>query len=115
MLKTKSQAEKDARQIVNKWAAGATAGSWVPGSTFFLSAADYMMIRKVAHAYGVDNYDQEAACAAVAGSFVGKSLVELLSFIPGPGWIAKAFIAGGITKAMGDATISYFGGLTPYK
>jgi uncharacterized protein (DUF697 family) len=102
-----AQAEVRAREAVNRWMAGAAAVSWVPGSTLVIGAADFAMIRAVAKAFEVEEYDMEAVVGAVGASATGKLLAESLSFIPVAGWIAKAAIAGGITKAMGEAVIAY--------
>lgn len=103
-----NDAEKKARSIVNKWSAGATAVGWVPGSMLALGAADFAMIQQVAETFEVKKYSTEQVVAMVSASFGGKLLVEGLSFIPGPGWLLKAAVAGGVTKSMGEATIKYF-------
>ena len=114
-MKTLSQAETEAREIVNKWAAGATAVSWVPFSSIVLSGADVVMVAKVASAFQVEGYNVEKVIATAAAGTAGRWLAEGLSFIPGPGWIAKAIIAGSITKGMGEAVIVYFRGESALK
>jgi uncharacterized protein (DUF697 family) len=115
MAVTFEEATDNARSLVNKWTAGAAAVSWVPGSTLVLGFADYAMIRAVAEAYGVDTYDKEAVVGVITAASSGKLAVELLSFIPVFGWIAKAGIAAGITKAVGEAVINYFQERSPYR
>ena len=113
MNKTKSDGERQARAIVNKWVAGAAAVSWVPGSTFVLGAADYAMIRAVATAFEVMQFDHEAAVGVIACCTTGKLVAELLDFVPGFGWLVKAMIAAGITKGAGEAVIGYFAARSP--
>jgi uncharacterized protein (DUF697 family) len=107
-MKTLRQAEQEAKDIVNKWAAGATAVSWVPFSSIVLTGADVMMVARVAAAFEVEGYSVEKATATAAASTGGRWLAEACSFVPGPGWFVKAIIAGGVTKAMGEAVIAYF-------
>lgn len=112
-MSPKAIAERQAREIVNKWTVVAGTFSWVPGSTLVLGAADIKMVNDVAVAFGVQGVAAESVFAAVGASMTGKGLVEVLSFFPGPGWIAKGLIASGITKATGEAVISYFRALSP--
>jgi uncharacterized protein (DUF697 family) len=114
-MKTLLQAEKEAREIVNKWAAGATAVSWVPFSAIVLSGADVVMVSSVAAAFEVEGYNVQKVIATAAAGTTGRWLAESLSFIPGPGWIAKAIIAGSITKGMGEGVIAYFRGESALK
>ena len=44
----------------------------------------------------------------VLGGATGLAASEMLSFVPIAGWAAKAAIAGGIRKGMGEAVINYF-------
>lgn len=114
-MKTLAQAENEARDIVNAWVAGATAVSWVPFSNIVLGGADVVMVKSVALAFEVEGYSLQQVMATVAAGTTGRWLSQALSFIPGPGWIAKAIIAGGITKAMGEAVIKYFRGESALK
>lgn len=52
-MRTKTEAETQAREIVNNWIAGAALTGWIPGSTIFLGAGDILMIRQVADTLGV--------------------------------------------------------------
>lgn len=108
------EAEEKARKIVNNWVAGAAAVSWVPGSTLVLGVADFAMIRAVAKAFGVQEFNMEAVVATIGAGAVGKVAVEGLSFIPIFGWALKAAIAAGVTKGVGEATIKYFKDRSPY-
>lgn len=114
-MKSLIQAEKEAKEIVNNWSIGATAVSWVPFSAIVLGGADALMIKGVAAAFEVTGYDPQKVGATVAASISGRWLAETLSFIPGPGWIVKAIIAGGVTKGMGEGVIAYFRGQWPLK
>jgi uncharacterized protein (DUF697 family) len=107
-LKTLQQAEREAKEIVRKWSTGVMAVSWVPFSSIVLTGADVMMVARVAAAFEVEGYSLEKATATAAASTGGRWLAEACSFVPGPGWIVKAIIAGGVTKAMGEAVIAYF-------
>lgn len=108
-------AERKAVGIVNKWAATATAVSWIPGSNFAFSVADYAMIEGVAKAFRVENFQKEAVVSAVGSGATGKTLLlELLSFIPGPGWAIKAAVSGSMAKGLGESVIAYFKKRSPY-
>lgn len=110
---TRRAAEIQARTAVDQWSAAAVAISWLPGSTFGLAAADMSMIRNVAGCFGVGNFDTEAAVATIAASATGRYAAELLVFAGPLGLMIKAAIAAGITKAVGEKTISYFRNLSP--
>jgi hypothetical protein len=112
-MTTKETAEQQAREIVNKWTIVAAGCSWIPGSTLLLGAADIKMVNDVASSFAVQGVAAESVFAAVGASMTGKGLVEVLSFFPGPGWVAKGIIASGITKATGEAVITYFRALSP--
>lgn len=107
-MATLQEAEKAARNAVNAWSAGATAVSWVPGSSYVLGAADYLMVKQVALAFDVEEYDTVAAIGPAAGGVLGRIAVEALSLVPVAGWLGKAIIAGTITKAIGESVIAYF-------
>jgi uncharacterized protein (DUF697 family) len=116
-MKTKSQAESEARGVVSDWAAGAALTGWIPGSSFFLAAADTVMIRQVADAFGVGVFDMNVVVAHLGGivaSAIGGSIAsEVLGLIPVFGWLAKS--AGMAAKAaiIGEATIEYFREVSP--
>jgi uncharacterized protein (DUF697 family) len=65
------------------------------------------MINDVANIFEVRGVTAEQVLAVVGASVTGKTAAEALSFIPGPGWIAKGVVATGITKALGQAVIKY--------
>lgn len=110
---TLEEAEKKARVAVKNWTITATAVSWIPGSSIVLGGADLMLIKNVADAFEVKDYDVVTAMGATGAAAGGKMLAESCSIVPVAGWIAKAVIAGGITKALGEALITYFKGQSP--
>ena len=116
-MRTRAQAEKQARKIVDNWVAGAVLTGWIPGSSFFLAAADTVMIRQVADAFGVGVIDMDAIAAHLGGliaSAVGGSLAtELLGAIPLVGWAAKSLGMAAKAQLIGEAVIEYFHDLSP--
>ncbi len=115
-MTTLGEAEAMARRRVNAWTAGAVAIGWVPGSMFALAAADVEICREVADCFGVKHWSAEAVSTAVGASVVGKVVAgEALSFVPVLGWAIKSAVAGGITKAVGEAIIEYFRSRSPYQ
>jgi uncharacterized protein (DUF697 family) len=114
-MKSLSQAESEARKVLNAWSAGAATVGWVPGSMFALAAADAKIVSDIAKAFGVTQYSIEEITAAVGASVTGKVVAgELLSFFPGWGWAIKSGVAAGVTKGMGEAMIKYFKKRSPY-
>jgi hypothetical protein len=105
--RTLAIADADAKKIVNQWVWVTGSVSWVPGSTFVLSGLDMKLYSDVAHAYQVTAYSVEGVIAAIAGGLTGRGFSELLSFAPPIGWIVKAGIAAGVTKAIGEIVIQY--------
>lgn len=113
-MKTKLMAMQDASDIVNKYVAGAAAVGWIPGSTFILSPGDLAMISQVASCFNVTSYAVEEVAGAVLAETTGRFVSDfLLSLIPIAGWIVKAGVAAGITKALGEATIHYMWARSP--
>lgn len=113
MSTTLEEAEKKARVVVKNWSIAATAVSWIPGSAIVLSGADIVLIKNVADAFEVKDYNVVAAIGATGAAAGGKMLAESCSVVPIAGWIAKAVIAGSITKALGEGLIAYFKGQSP--
>jgi hypothetical protein len=112
--KTLAEAEKEARRIVNAWALGAAAISWVPGSTFALAGINSKLVKDIADAFGVETYSLKEIVAAVAPAFLWTAPGEVLSFFPGLGWAVKAGIAVVVAKGTGEAIIKYFMAKSPY-
>ncbi len=48
MFQTLQDADREARQLVDRWTADVALTGWIPGSAFFLTPADTAMIHKVA-------------------------------------------------------------------
>lgn len=108
MIATKSDAEKKARELVNKWCAGATVAGLIPGAGLVLTAGDYVLAKNVANIFGVVDTNAESTMAAIAGSFAGRAAAAVLSFIPG----INAAVAGVTTKAVGEAVINHYKSLS---
>lgn len=109
MARSLAAAEKEARSIVNKWALGAGAISFLPGATLLLGGADIKMIRDVAASFEVRSYNVEEISAAIAATFAGRVAADgLLSFVPVVGWAVKAGVAASVTKGAGEIVIRYF-------
>jgi uncharacterized protein (DUF697 family) len=116
MTKTLHQAEKEAHQIVDRWAVTATGAAWIPfAACVTLSAAEITMISQVADIFGVTDYAVEQIFALIGANIAGHLAVDtLLSFIPGPGWAAKAVIAAVVVKIVGETVITFFKEKSPY-
>lgn len=110
-----AEAERRARRRVHAWTIGAVAVGWVPGSMLALAAGDVKLCREVAACFGVEHWSAESVSAAIGASIAGKVVAgEALSLIPVFGWAVKSVVAGGITKAVGEAIIAYFKTQSPY-
>ncbi len=116
-MKTLQQAEDAARTIVNRWTATQAVAGWIPGSSLIFTGTDLVMINQVATAFEVRAFDPKAVAASVGGA-VGSSLAanvisEGVGIIPVIGWAVKSAMMGGKAKAIGEAVIAYFRGLSP--
>jgi uncharacterized protein (DUF697 family) len=106
---TQDNAEREARRLVNRWAAAAAGIGWAPVSSLALAALDAKLVNDVAKAFDVKSYKLEEVTAAVGASVAGKLVAtEALSIFPGVGWALKAAVAGVVTKMTGEALITYF-------
>jgi hypothetical protein len=117
VAKTKSEAEREANEIVENWVGAALLTGWAPGSAVFLTGADMIMTRQVADAFGVGVFNEKALANAL-GTAVGSTLVntiiaELSGLIPGAGPVMKSGMMGAKAKLIGEATIEYFKDLSP--
>ncbi|HEX8242917.1 MAG TPA: hypothetical protein VF541_05465 [Longimicrobium sp.] len=116
-MRTKQEARKQAEEIVSDWAAGAVLTGWIPGSALFLAGADMIMTRKVADAFGVGTFDEDALAAviggALSGGFAGAVIGEGVGWIPFVGWAVKSAMMGAKAKLLGNTVIDYFYGLSP--
>ena len=114
MTKTLQDADREARQLVNNWTTGAALTGWIPGSAFFLTAADTAMIHQVASAYDVSAFDmqnvQSVLTGAVASAIAGGVISEVIGLIPVVGWAVKSAAMAGKAKVIGEEVIKYFRG-----
>lgn len=107
----KRQAKEEARSAINKWAIGFAAVAWIPGSHYVMTGGDLTMVIQVGSIYGVDLDRTEAAAifTTIAAPLIGSKVAHsLLDFVPVVGWGIKSAVAAGVTKAVGEALISYF-------
>ena len=112
MSKTLQDADREAKKLVANWTTGAALTGWIPGSHFFLTAADTAMIHQVASAYDVSAFDMDhltGALGGVVGSAIAGGLIaEAVGLIPLVGWAVKSAGMAAKAKVIGDAVISYF-------
>ena len=66
MAKTLQDADREANKLVANWTTGAALTGWIPGSAFFLTAADTAMIHQVASAYEVSAFDMDHLTGTLA-------------------------------------------------
>jgi hypothetical protein len=112
MTKTLQDADREARQLVDNWTTGAALTGWIPGSSFFLTAADTAMIHQVASAYHVSAFDmqnvQSVLGGAVASAIAGGVISEVVGLIPVVGWAIKSAAMAAKAKVIGEEVIKYF-------
>lgn len=112
MSKTLQDADREARQLVANWTTGAALTGWIPGSAFFLTAADTAMIHQVANAYEISAFEMDhlsRTLSGVLGSAVAGGLIaETVGLIPLVGWAVKSAGMAAKAKVIGDAVIKYF-------
>lgn len=112
MDKTLQDADREARQLVDNWTTGAALTGWIPGSGFFLTAADTAMIHQVASAYEVSAFDMENVQSilggAVASAIAGGVISEVIGIIPVVGWAVKSAAMAAKAKVIGGEVIKYF-------
>ncbi len=112
MSKTLQDADREARQLVDNWTTGAALTGWIPGSSFFLTAADTAMIHQVASAYEVSAFDMENVQSvlggAVASAIAGGVISEVVGLIPVVGWAIKSAAMAAKAKVIGEEVIKYF-------
>jgi len=111
-VRTRAEAAARARTIVDRWAKTAYLTGWIPGAALALTAADAVMIRQVAAAFGIEVFDMESVKAHLGGllaSSVGGGLAsEVMGTIPVIGWIAKSVVLGLKAEGLGAGIIEYF-------
>ena len=112
MDKTLQDADREARQLVDNWTTGAALTGWIPGSAFFLTAADTAMIHQVASAYEVSAFDMENLQSilggAIASAIAGGLITEVIGIIPIVGWAIKSAAMAAKAKVIGGEVIKYF-------
>ena len=112
MAKTLQDADREARRLVANWTTGAALTGWIPGSAFFLTAADTAMIHQVASAYEVSAFDMDHLSGTLGGvvgsAIAGGVIAEVVGVIPLVGWAVKSAGMAAKAKVIGDAVISYF-------
>lgn len=109
--RTRAEAAAKAKRVVDRWAATAYLTGWIPGAALALTAADMVMIRQVAAAFGIARFDEEAVkghLRGLAASGFGAVAAELVGTVPVVGWIMKSGTLGVKAKALGQAVIDYF-------
>jgi hypothetical protein len=112
MTKTLQDADREARQLVDNWTTGAALTGWLPGSSFFLTAADTAMIHQVASAYEVSAFDMENLHSilggAIASALAGGIITEAIGIIPVIGWAIKSGVMAAKAKVIGETLTTYF-------
>ena len=112
MAKTLQDADRESRQLVANWTTGAALTGWIPGSAFFLTAADTAMIHQVASAYEISAFDMDHLTGTLGGvvgsAIAGGVIAEVVGVIPLVGWAVKSAAMAAKAKVIGDAVISYF-------
>jgi len=112
MPPTLQDADLEARRLVANWTTGAALTGWIPGSAFFLTAADTAMIHHVASAYRVGAFDMDnrlsTLTGAVASAIAGGIITEAVGLIPIVGWAVKSAAMAAKAKVIGDEVIRYF-------
>lgn len=115
--KTKAQSWVNGYAVTG---AGIVIAAVIPGSTSVaLMSLEATMCFHIGKIYRGSDYEWKEAVAvagavglaAVAGKLIA---LEALTLLPFAGWAAKAPIAGGIIKALGEAIISYYEKMEPY-
>jgi hypothetical protein len=119
MAKTLSQADAEAKKTVSNWVTGAALVGWMPTSSFWLTAADTMMIQQVATIYEVSAFDMEhltsTLTGAIASAVAGGVITEAVGLIPVVGWAIKSAAMATKAKVIGDTIIQYFRTRSPLK
>ena len=112
MSKSIQEADREARKLVTNWTTGAALTGWIPGSAFFLTAADTAMIHQVANAYGVNAFDMDHLLSTLSGTvgsaIAGGVIAEVVGVIPLVGWAVKSAAMAAKAKVIGEAVIKYF-------
>ena len=117
MTKTLKDADREAKKIVENWTTGAALTGWIPGSSFFLTAADTAMMHQVAAAYDVSSFDMEHLTSTLAGviasAITGGLITEVVGLIPIVGWAIKSAAMAAKAKVIGEEVMKYFRARSP--
>lgn len=117
MDKTLAEADVEAKKAVRTWTTGAALTGWIPGSMFFLTAADTAMINQVAAIYDVSAFDMEHLTSTLTGTIAsavaGGVISEVVGLIPVIGWAIKSAAMAKKAQVIGDAVTKYFRALSP--
>lgn len=106
-----------ARAWVNGYTAAGTGivvAAILPGTTSAaLMGIEVTMCYQIGKIYRSDKYTmQEAIAAARVVGLVAIAAqmiaLEALDFVPGPGWLVKGGVAGGVIKTLGEAVIKHY-------
>jgi uncharacterized protein (DUF697 family) len=106
-------AQDHARSLVHKYAVGAGAGSLLPlpGLWAAVTAAEAMLIKDIALAYGENlSRGDIAKLAALAGAKnIGvRVLADMALMFPAIGTLARVALLGGGVKGFGEVLIRHF-------
>jgi len=117
MTKTLEQADREAKKTVQNWTTGAALTGWIPGSSFFLTAADTAMIHQVAGIYEVSAFDMDhlfsTLAGAVASAIAGGLITEVVGLIPIVGWAIKSAAMAAKANVIGEEVMKYFRSRSP--
>ena len=112
MPKSLQDADREARKLVTNWTTGAALTGWIPGSAFFLTAADTAMIHQVSSAYEVNAFEMDhllsTLSGAVGSAIAGGVIAEAAGLVPLAGWAVKSAAMAAKAKVIGDVVIRYF-------
>lgn len=108
--------KEEARKVVENYllisSGYAFVTSPIPGTTLGVMALETKMVYEIAKVYGYNLSPGELT--GLVGSLLGAGqaiktvLSQVLTFLPGFGYIAKAAIAGGSCGFLGESAIEYF-------
>jgi hypothetical protein len=112
---TLAEADALCKKLINRWVILTLSVSWVPGASFVLMGTDYKLYHDIAAIYCVRSFNIDAVTASATATLAGRGSAELLTFVVGAGWVIKAGIAAGTTKALCEAVKDYMRGQSQLK
>lgn len=110
---TKQEAQAQSRTYIKLFSASVAPVALLPGSTFYISAAQVVLVDQIAKCYSVEDYDKLALSSTLVAATVGRYASEVLSFVPGLGWLIKGSIAAGLTWSIGETISAFFYNCSP--